>query len=207
MLLLSIFIGLLQIKLQVATESSSSEYSFKNRRGIRLHGFSWVPESEPLALVYISHGYGEHMGYYSQLGSALSQAGLAAFGHDHEGHGLSGGERVNIADFQYFVDDVFQDCQTYKQKYQNKKLPVFIFGHSMGGLITLLATLQNPSYFKGMVLTGPMIQNKDSHGNLNILNRNVAHLASMVMPGFQAGSPINYGVVSRDLEELKKIGE
>ena len=44
-----------------------------------------------------------------QLGNALADAGLYVFGHDHEGHGRSGGERVNIADFQMFVDDVFED--------------------------------------------------------------------------------------------------
>ena len=31
------------------------------------------------------------------------------FGHDHEGHGRSGGERINVGDFQHYVDDVFED--------------------------------------------------------------------------------------------------
>ena len=43
------------------------------------------------------------------LGNALADAGLYVCGHDHVGHGRSGGERVNIADFQLFVDDVFED--------------------------------------------------------------------------------------------------
>lgn len=35
------------------------------------------------ALVYISHGVGEYMGRYDELGAYLSQNGLLVFGHDH----------------------------------------------------------------------------------------------------------------------------
>ena len=106
-------------------QAESSNYGFVNSRGVQLAGKIWAPDGfpSPLGLVYISHGYAEHMQYYSQvgfyrdqgmyesiqLGNALADAGLYVFGHDHEGHGRSGGERVNIADFQLFVDDVFED--------------------------------------------------------------------------------------------------
>ena len=52
-----------------------------------------------------------------QLGMALSQAGLIAFGHDHEGHGLSGGERVNPEDYSIYVDDVYDDIHQKRTEY------------------------------------------------------------------------------------------
>lgn len=145
------------------------------------------------------------MGNYHQLGEALSEAGLVAFGHDHEGHGLSGGERVNIQDFQLFVDDVFRDCKIMKREQQNKELPIFVFGHSMGGLITLLSVLQRPGYFRGMVLSGPLIQNDDTHGNLNFINRRIGDIANMFMPNFQAGNRIENKENSQDLEMINKL--
>ena len=52
-----------------------------------------------------------------KLGTAMAKAGLVVFGHDHEGHGHSGGERVNIEDFQHYVDDVFDDIRQQTNTY------------------------------------------------------------------------------------------
>ena len=128
----------------------TKSYSFDSGRGTEIKGVTWLPASEPVGLVYISHGYGEHMDNYDELGSTLAGAGLAVFGHDHDGHGVSGGERVNIEDFENYVEDVFRGCQVNKLRYPNKELPIFIFGQSMGGLITLLAVLQRPNYFSSI---------------------------------------------------------
>lgn len=182
-------LSFLLVLLSHYVESERSNYSFWSRRGTKITDVKWTPEGRsPLGLVYISHGYGNHMDYLEKLGEALSEAGFVAFGHDHEGHGLSGGERVNTADFQHYVDDVFQDSEIQRKHLQ--KLPVFIFGHSMGGAITLLSVLQKPYYFKGMVLTGPLIKNDGGYGPGNLFNRILAKVANTFSPSFQAGKPI-----------------
>ena len=35
------------------------------------------------AVMYLSHGVGEHMGRYSKLGEELAERGILTFGHDH----------------------------------------------------------------------------------------------------------------------------
>eukprot|EP00092_Neocalanus_flemingeri_P100419 GFUD01128256.1.p1 GENE.GFUD01128256.1~~GFUD01128256.1.p1 ORF type:complete len:228 (+),score=30.40 GFUD01128256.1:65-685(+) len=168
----------------VKAKGEISSYRFVNRRGVQLSGTQWTPRGVPVGSVYISHGYAEHMEYFHKLGNALAQAGFFAFGHDHEGHGHSGGERVNIEDFQHYVDDVFDDILL--QREHGPGLPTFIFGHSMGGAIALLATMEDQYFFKGIVLTGPLVRSNDTHGPLSIFNRGLAKVASAFSPSFQA---------------------
>jgi len=200
MFLIIVFIAVLS-----KAKGEVSNYSLVNRRGIQLSGTKWTPNGVPLGLVYISHGYAEHMEYYHQLGNALARSGLFAFGHDHEGHGLSGGERVNIADFQYYVNDVFKDIHQQTKYFPG--LPVFIFGHSMGGTVALLATMENQHFFKGMVLTGPFIRSIDTHGPLSSFNRVFSKVASVLSPSLQAGSTINPKDVTRNNQITRRIEE
>ena len=44
-------------------------------------------------LMFLAHGFGEHSGWYEELGSRLASHGILAFAHDHSGHGQSAGER------------------------------------------------------------------------------------------------------------------
>ena len=57
-------------------------------------------------------------------------------------------------------------------------LPLFILGHSMGGLITLTADLENPGLFSGVVLSAPLIIG----ANDNSINRVLGGLGSKLCP-------------------------
>ena len=61
------------------------------------------------------------------------------FGHDHVGHGLSEGEWALVGDMGQLTEAVIQHCREKVDQYPG--LPLFIIGHSLGGLITLLASL------------------------------------------------------------------
>ena len=83
------------------------------------------------------------------------ERGLIVFGHDHVGHGSSHGKRVYIESVDHYVDDVVHHCLIMKEKHHD--LPLFIVGHSMGGMIAIRTVLRYPHLFKGMVLNGPLI--------------------------------------------------
>ena len=85
----------------------------------------------------------------------LGERGLIVFGHDHVGHGSSHGKRVYIESVDHYVDDVVHHCLIMKEKHHD--LPLFIVGHSMGGMIAIRTVLRYPHLFKGMVLNGPLI--------------------------------------------------
>ena len=65
--------------------------------------------------------------------------GFLVFGHDHVGHGQSEGERALVGDMGQLTDPVVQHCREKVDQYPG--VPLFIIGHSMGGLVTLLASL------------------------------------------------------------------
>lgn len=139
--------------------------SFTNSRGLKIACRTWSSQSQSQAetegihsvrgLVFVVHGFGEHMGPYDSIASLLSSHGFHVAAHDHVGHGLSEGSRAYVSDFQEYVDDLFQHVDLVKVQYSN--LPVFLLGHSMGGCISIAAMLQRPDQFAGAALIGPLV--------------------------------------------------
>ena len=64
-----------------------------SRDGLTLFGRSWLPSADPVALVCLVHGHGEHSGRYQHFGKYFAGQGLAVFGVDLRGHGLSQGKK------------------------------------------------------------------------------------------------------------------
>lgn len=83
----------------------------------------------------MSHGLGEHLEWYNELGMLLAENGYMVFGHDHLGHGLSEGSRGYIETFDTLISHVMSHVS--KIKMENQGVPCFIFGHSMGGNVAL----------------------------------------------------------------------
>ncbi|ETO19328.1 putative hydrolase [Reticulomyxa filosa] len=72
---------------------------------------------------------------------------------DHQGHGLSEGDRTYVRKFDDFVTDFASFCDSIKKEHPG--LPFFVLGHSMGGLITSVTAYRHPKLFDGVVLSAP----------------------------------------------------
>jgi hypothetical protein len=59
-------------------------------------------------IVVLVHGFGEHSGRYEHVARALTDAGLAVYACDHQGHGASEGDRAYVKRFANFSDDLLQ---------------------------------------------------------------------------------------------------
>ncbi len=79
-----------------------------NRNSVKVYMRYWAPPQGVAvkALAFISHGFTEHIGNYESVGELLSQEGIFCFGHDHIGHGQSGGQRCYIDNVNDYVQDV-----------------------------------------------------------------------------------------------------
>ncbi|MFU8860176.1 MAG: lysophospholipase [Cyclonatronaceae bacterium] len=132
------------------------ESSFVNGRGITIATYSSKPRSEARAGVLLVHGYAEYTGRYKHVIRELNENGLAVFAVDHQGHGNSGGIRCYIKEFDYYVDDLGVYFQKIRKETNLKTW--FVLGHSMGGAIALKLVLRYQDNFKGMILTGPMLE-------------------------------------------------
>jgi alpha-beta hydrolase superfamily lysophospholipase len=111
---------------------------------------------EPRAIVVIAHGYAEHSGRYDHVGMALAEAGLTTWALDHAGHGLSKGDaRGDVGSVEHAVRDLDEFVSVAAAS--APALPVFLVGHSMGGMLAVAYAEEHQGRLAGVVVTGPAI--------------------------------------------------
>jgi alpha-beta hydrolase superfamily lysophospholipase len=127
------------------------EGTFKGVRNLDIYYKGWAPEGEVKAVLMIVHGVGEHIGRYTNVVDHYVPLGFAIYGVDHIGHGKSGGEREMVERFEDYIEPLVTFREKIAGWYPGK--PIFIYGHSMGGLITTLYLLDHQADFKGAILS------------------------------------------------------
>jgi acylglycerol lipase len=130
--------------------------TLRSATGSELFCRVWRPaDDRPRACVVLVHGLGEHSGRYAHVGAYLAAHGLVVYAHDHVGHGRSGGRRGWVARFEGFLDDVDRVHALAVEEHPG--LPVFLLGHSMGGLIAAAYVLERPRKPDFLILSGPAL--------------------------------------------------
>jgi alpha-beta hydrolase superfamily lysophospholipase len=138
----------------VTAETSGS---FSGVLGRHIFWRSWSPDSGPArAVIVLVHGLGEHSGRYDHVVARLVDAGYAAYAVDHRGHGRSDGPRAFIEDMDNAVADVHTLID--RAVAAQPDLPVFMLGHSMGGLIALRYALGHQDRLAGLVLSAALAE-------------------------------------------------
>ena len=126
------------------------EINFKGVGGLNIFARAFRPETQtPRAVVVIAHGVNSHSGYYIWVGEQLSAAGFAVYALDHRGRGRSDGERY----FVHTVDEYATDLATFVDLAKSREpgLPVFLLGHSAGGVISSIYTLEHQRELAGFI--------------------------------------------------------
>jgi alpha-beta hydrolase superfamily lysophospholipase len=159
--------------------------TFTDPHGVRIHYSSWrVPD--PVAIVQLVHGVGEHIGRYGRLIEALNDAGYSVWADDHRGHGQTGfeqhggdltrigrlgpgGLRAAIAAVEQFTG-VIRDAE-------GDGLPLVLLGHSWGSLMAQTIVNRHADRYDGVVLTGTAYRTI-RHMDGGDLNRRHRHLGS-----------------------------
>ena len=114
---------------------------------------SWPAADQASAVVLISHGLGEHSGRYEHVAAAFNAAGLHVFALDHLGHGQSPGKRAFVSRFSELTDGVAELRAHIAHEYPS--MPVYLVGHSLGGLIAASTVLGAAQDYAGLLMTGP----------------------------------------------------
>jgi acylglycerol lipase len=110
---------------------------------------SWRPTGRPRAVVAICHGVKSHSGYYFWAAEQLVAAGLAVYALDLHGRGKSDGERFYLEKMQDYLDDV--DALIKLATSREPGLPLFLLGHSAGGVVSAVYTLEHQADLKGFI--------------------------------------------------------
>lgn len=163
----------------------------------QLYWQSWQdPDAAPRAVVALMHGYAEHSARYDHVGIALARAGYAVMAIDARGHGRSTGRRGYVVNFDDFVDDLELMVRRASQRWPD--LPLFVLGHSNGGLISLRLALRKPSHVKAFVFSSPVL---GVAPDLSPIKQKVGLLAAKIMPTLSIPSGIDAASLSQ-LEEV-----
>lgn len=101
---------------------------FKGRDGTERTIHIWEPPSR--AVIMVLHGALAHAGDYVTPALYFRSHGIATVSFDMCGH--DGKRRADIPDFDIFLDEAELFLQWVRKDYPG--LPVFIMGHSMGGV-------------------------------------------------------------------------
>ena len=131
------------------------EFNWKTKDGIKIYGSDWSIEN-PKAVVCLVHGLGEHCRRYDHLAEYFNQRKYAVTAYDRRGHGLSEGKRGHSPNLDAFLDEISELLNQAKKKYP--KIPVFLYGHSMGGNLVLNYVLRKKPNIIGTITTGAWIK-------------------------------------------------
>ena len=138
--------------------------------------------------ILIIPGLAEHLGRYEHVAAALQTAGYNVTVMEPRGHGKSDGIRGHVDNWSQYTDDVNAAMSTIEG-------PLFLMGHSTGGLIALSSLLDGvTSEVRGLVLSGPnVIDTVDAP-----VKKAAARLLSKLTPKLSMATGLSTQLLSRD---------
>lgn len=126
-----------------------TEGSFDGVGGIKIFTRAWRPAAPPHGVVVISHGFNAHSGLYEWAAQQFTSNGLAVYALDHRGRGHSEGERFFVQKFADWTTDLATFIDIVKAR--EPGLPVFLLGHSAGGVIACAYALEHQDELAGLI--------------------------------------------------------
>ena len=116
------------------------------------------PRDGAQAAVLMSFGYFENMKRYREVIDRWTARRLLVAIYDLRGHGLSEGLRGRILHFDEYVDDLLELMTEIEKDDAFRRLaPPVLFGHSLGGLVSIHAALRAPDRVGGLALSSPYL--------------------------------------------------
>ena len=137
----------------VANADFGSE-TFTGAGGVSLYGRWWKPRGAVRGVLVVQHGLNDHGDRYAHLAETLVARGYAVYAMDLRGHGRSAGPRVEVERFRDYLDDEAAWISRIRDK--EPGTPIFVFGHSMGGLIMTIYAEEHPEV-SGVILSAPAL--------------------------------------------------
>ena len=113
----------------------------------------WPAEAFNGRAVIVLHGIGYHSGPYKVIADALNPHGIAVYGLDARGHGLSCGPRGYTGSPVQVAQDVAAIVDHIKRQQPHTK--VFLMGDSMGCNYALNYAKDSSAQLAGLILLGP----------------------------------------------------
>jgi acylglycerol lipase len=125
------------------------EGTFEGVGGIKIATRSWQPEGTVRGIMILVHGFNSHSGYMVWPAEQFAANGFAAYALDHRGRGKSEGDRFFVEKFSDWLEDV--DKLVGIARSENPGVPVYMLGHSVGGVIASSYVFEHQSEIAGLI--------------------------------------------------------
>lgn len=146
------------------------------------------------AWLYLIHGYAEHIDRYTEWVRFLEAHGIGVTTADQRGHGLSAGKRGHVDSFHEYTSDISALSADLP------KLPRFIMGHSLGGLIASHYFLNYQHDFMGAVILSPMF----GLTHRLVIKEAFGRLFGRIIPRVSMTSEIDARTLSKDHDRVRQ---
>jgi len=149
-----------------------------------LLGCHWpCKEGSPKYVILYMHGLCSAVTFNANVLRIFSDHGGASLACDHRGHGRSPGNRSQTT-IPLLIQEITQLILYAKLRYPD--IPIFLFGHSLGGLASLCFCHRRPcasSLLKGVIITAPWLK-AAKFPNPSIWIRMGLAIGSRIAPNF-----------------------
>jgi acylglycerol lipase len=170
------------------------EMKWNTKDGLDIFAQAWEPTVvQPKAVICHVHGLGEHSSRYAHVAEPLGRDGFVFFTSDLIGHGRSGGIRGhinNIEDFMQGIDQLFEQARSLYPD-----MPLFLYGHSLGGILVLHYSLLRSPNIKGVIATSAGLRTALEKQPLKMF---AARTLGALMPNSLLPSGLDVQGISRD---------
>jgi alpha-beta hydrolase superfamily lysophospholipase len=172
---------------------TTTDFALTTADGKELFGKQWVPQ-EPMSVVCLVHGLGEHIGRFDHVAKHLNQAGIAVYGIDQRGHGRSPGKRGHAR-----CSNLWDDVESLMKhaRLLHLDLPLFLYGHSWGGnIVSNFLLRKNSSEIRGAVLSSPWLKLSFEPSKFELM---IGKWMAKVYPAFTKSNGLEAASLSRDV--------
>ena len=147
--------------------------------------------SAPRRTLVIVHGAGEHSQRYEHWTRLLAQHNWRVVSLDHRGCGLSGGIPGHVDRFDQYLSDLDQVWNALSLDPRE----TILFGHSLGGLISVRYAQTRPNSVRGLILSGPLLA---LQLKVPVWKRTLARVCSVFAPRTRFQTTIRTDQLTRD---------
>jgi alpha-beta hydrolase superfamily lysophospholipase len=170
--------------------------SVRSKDNTRLCVYSWLPDQKPKAIIALVHGLGEYHRRYEHVAAFYNSNQIGVYAIDLRGHGESEGKRGHTPSLNHFLDDIAELLFSIRKDYT--ETPVILYGHSMGGNLSLNFLLNHPSSeIKAAIITSPWLRLSHAPKKSELI---LAGIMQKIYPSFSQSNGLDESVLSRDPE-------
>ena len=174
---------------------------FKTGDHLSLFFQNWLPDQPPKAVLVIAHGIGEHSGRYLTLVNYFVPRGYAIYALDHRGHGRSPEKRGHIRHWENYREDLNNFIQFVRDVQTG--IPIFLLGHSLGGLMVLDYVRHYPQGLRGVIASSPALAEPGISPVLIMISKIMSH----IWPGLTVKTSLDVSAISHDPDVIKAYQE